>query len=1627
MTITIFTFKTIQNDGSLNDATPSVNTNISFGSSLDFGFLPIVDTTGKRVTYPILVNYVRNTWGIYGLVKSMLNSSNGLLSFHFSSMDRLDAMLENGPRFIRNNPLIVKKWHSDVNILKVDVGNVPIWVKLYGVLVTVFSEDSLNAIATKLGTPLMLDSYTSDMCSNHRGQEPISPYLDPERFIHQTKKKAKSKNAFVPLEDRVSKSIPMADDQPIWATNRAVAPSPAVVIVAVGLGDKHFSMIKDRQFEVSIKLKLFPSSLVGEVKVWYNELSPKVIATWEETWQAFVSRFFPPAMFDQLIGEIRSFTQHPNESLVETWLRMKDLLRSSHGHGLGQGTIIQIFYHCHDDATQAILDVGGIFLYKTPNEAYQLLEDQVLLKLGWSKDVKSKPLRKTVAFAKSRDSLKLMEKMEALTTKIDSQFKEIKEEKKDIPTDSLPNNTQTNLKPSPLNDKPYPPPPARNKHVNTVFTCSGKKYDPLINPNDSNTIIHDDSEDEADEDGRVGIQTKNASYGENANKNTWRQNKNQAFNEGNGNVESNQIKPRVRDAKYFQEQMLLAMKDKAGSNLHNEENDFMLDTLYDYSLWEVILNGDSPPPTRIIDGDVQIVAPTTTEQRLTKINELKARGTLLMALLDKHQLKFNIYKDAKSFMKAIKKRYEVTAAPSISAASSKVTVSTLPNVDSLSDAVIYCFFAGQSNSPQLDNEDLKQIDPDDLEETDLKWQMTMLTMRARRFLKRTRRNLGANGLDTIGFDMSKVKCYKCHRRGHFTRECRSPRDNRNKDTPRRTVPVEVSTLKALVSQCSSKFSRSDNESQVSDKDGLGFDSQVFNSQVSDCEELHSHESDNTMPKNLKNDRYKTCEGYRDVSLLYNGTFMPSKPDLFFTDDPNASDSVANVFNVKSSTNKPSKEARFVTSTEHVKSSREYVKKVEHPKQAAHLGQTIKSLEPEWNSAMRVNHQNSVRMTHPHSNRNVVPTAVLTRSRLVSFNAARPVPTVITQSTVKSIRPVKHVVNKARSPVRRPINQRPSTKTSNFNNKVTTIKVNKVNIIQGNKGTAKKSQHAGCGNQNVVAATKLPILNPNEFDMWKMRIDQYFLMTYYSLWETIIGTSSTEAEYVAAASCCAHVLWIQNQLLDYGHFITAVSYELMLFGLTNVAAINLMLPVKKVNDVVQLHALIDGNNVVVSEAIIRRDLHLDDADGIECFPNEEIFEELTRMGYEKPPPKLTFFKAFFSTQWKFWIHTLVQCLSAKRTAWNYIVRNVDSPSKFLIVGKGFSGVETPLFASMLVQPQPQDEEEVEIHVAPAPPSKTKQPTTPHESSMPLLNTLMETYATLSQKVAEIERDKHSQALEILQLKKRVKKLEKKTRSKYLGFKRLRRVEADKEVVAMDVEPQGMINQKDVNAASKGVSVVGTPELVSADEPTVFNDDEVTITMVQTLIKLKVEKAKLLNEQISQKLHDEKVQKAAAKDKQEKADMQRALELQKQKNMLIYLKNMDGYKMEYFKGMTYDKVRPIFEREFKPDKDVKEPKKMRVSNETLLQESFKKLKAAEVLVEALQVKYPIIDWEIHTEGSRTYWKIIRVGGITEAYHSFKDILKGFDKEDLVALWNLVKEKFSSLVPSEDKEKALWVELK
>nr|GEU35945.1 putative ribonuclease H-like domain-containing protein [Tanacetum cinerariifolium] len=415
-------------------------------------------------------------------------------------------------------------------------------------------------------------------------------------------------------------------------------------------------------------------------------------------------------------------------------------------------------------------------------------------------------------------------------------------------------------------------------------------------------------------------------------------------------------------------------------------------------------------------------------------------------------------------------------------------------------------------------------------------------------------------------------------------------------------------------------------------------------------------------------------------------------------------------------------------------------------------------------------------------------------------------------------------------------------------------------------------------------------------------------------QIVVATSSTEAEYVAAASCCAQ-FWA-------------------------------MTSVKRVNDVVNLQVLIDRKKVIVTEDIIRQALRFDDANGVECLPTKEIFAELARMGYEKPPPKLTFYKA--------------------------MIRNVDSPSKFLMY---------PRFLQVLINNQVYD---LSSHI-----TKYTSPTLTHKvfANMRRIRkgfsgvetSLFDTMLVQPQANAENEDDNEGWRIKAIDADEDITLIDAETQSKLVA------------------ELQGRLERKDeVNTAAKEAN---------AAEPIVFNDKDVTMTMAQTLIKIKAKKARILDEQMAKRLQDEEIEQATAREKQEKGDFERA------------------------------KVRPIFEREYNkvqtlfiPYKDVEEPSKKIVAKETLLKESFKKLNAevevsvAEFKVEALHVKYPLIDWEISFEGSRTYWKIIRVGGIIQAYQSFKDILKDFDREDLDALWRLVKEKFSTVVPTVDKEKAL-----
>ncbi|GJW34518.1 reverse transcriptase domain-containing protein [Tanacetum coccineum] len=208
------------------------------------------------------------------------------------------------------------------------------------------------------------------------------------------------------------------DDEPMWAADRVVALTPGSAITIpetaneFAIKGNHLTLVKGNQFDgrtktdphkhiheflricdmfkyrdtenEAVRLMMFPLSLTREAKTWLDELNEGTIETWDELRTAFISRFFPPTLFDRLLEEICAFSQHENESLTDAWLRIKEMLINCHGHNLSKGNIIKIFYHGLNKIIQEVLNAAaeGIFLYKTPNQAYQLLEDKVLLKLN---------------------------------------------------------------------------------------------------------------------------------------------------------------------------------------------------------------------------------------------------------------------------------------------------------------------------------------------------------------------------------------------------------------------------------------------------------------------------------------------------------------------------------------------------------------------------------------------------------------------------------------------------------------------------------------------------------------------------------------------------------------------------------------------------------------------------------------------------------------------------------------------------------------------------------------------------------------------------------------------------------------------------------------------------------------------------------------------------------------------------------------------------------------------------------------------------------------------------------------------------------------------------------------------
>nr|GEU61734.1 ribonuclease H-like domain-containing protein [Tanacetum cinerariifolium] len=293
--------------------------------------------------------------------------------------------------------------------------------------------------------------------------------------------------------------------------------------------------------------------------------------------------------------------------------------------------------------------------------------------------------------------------------------------------------------------------------------------------------------------------------------------------------------------------------------------------MIDNAPWEVIESGATLPKTEVVEGVTTEVPITTAEEKAQR----RARSTLMMGILNEQHLKFNFIMDAKKLQEAVEKRFGI----------------------------------GTNHL-------------NDMEETDLRWKMAMLTMRARRFLKKIGRKLTVNGNETIGFDKSNVKCYNYHKWGHFSRECKSlkNKDNKHKETSKRSVHVEAYTSTYLVS-CD-YLGGYDWSDQV--KEGPNYALMAFSSSSSDSKKFelmvlgyntgeiairelrkkleitqkekdgiqlnvdkfeHASKSINKLRECQIVDNCKKGLGYENYNVLpppYIGNFMPPKPNLSLT-------------------------------------------------------------------------------------------------------------------------------------------------------------------------------------------------------------------------------------------------------------------------------------------------------------------------------------------------------------------------------------------------------------------------------------------------------------------------------------------------------------------------------------------------------------------------------------------------------------------------------------------------------------------------------------------------------------------------------------------------------------------------
>nr|GEW18646.1 uncharacterized mitochondrial protein AtMg00810-like [Tanacetum cinerariifolium] len=570
-------------------------------------------------------------------------------------------------------------------------------------------------------------------------------------------------------------------------------------------------------------------------------------------------------------------------------------------------------------------------------------------------------------------------------------------------------------------------------------------------------------------------------------------------------------------------------------------------------------------------------------------------------------------------------------------------------------------------------------------------------------------------------------------------------------------------------------------------------------------------------------------------------------------------------------------------------------------------------------------------------------------------------------------------------------------------------------------------------------------------------------------QTVVATSSMKAEYVAGASCYAQVLWIQNQMLDYGKSDTSegfdqiidfingsyIAYALTVNPTIYVSCIKQLwrtVAIKSLNDVTRLQALVDKKRVMVTEAAIRDALHLDDDEG-----------DLSTHSTKYISPALT----------------------------QKIFANIRR------VGKGYSGVETPLFEGMIVARKPEnqgnaeehgDEEEQGIDNAaaeepvtvvddvqsPPPQQQSPPPAQPHGAHFPmsLLQEALDAYVALTRCVEHLEHDKVAQDLDILRLKTRVKKLERANKVKTVKLRRLRKVGTSQRIeeYTTDTQVEGReadIYHIDMDYAAKVLISVAAAVIPSAVPETISTAAIPTITTLSIKVagpvKAVVPSTRQKRGVVIRDLEEESFAKTptetTSKDKGKGILVEEPKSIKKKQQVEYDKAYARKIQEEFNKDIDWEaaidhvkqraKEEPFIQRyqviKKRPQTEAQAWQNMMMylkNTAGFTLDYFKGMsyddirlilivpdEDDDVFTEAtpLARKVPIMDYQVILVNYKPRYKIIKADDTHQLYASFITMLKFFDKEDLETLWRIVKERFSTSKPNNFSDEYLLTALK